>query len=48
MGFYNHIFKHRFSSDPTPLEVELKNYKEDINKAVINDADAKGEIKDAN
>lgn len=48
MGFYNHIFKHRFSSDPTPLEVELKSYKEDINKAVINDADAKGEIKDAN
>lgn len=47
MGFYNHIFKRRFSADPTPLEVELKSYKEDINKAVINDADEKGEIKDA-
>lgn len=45
--FYNHIFKRKFSDDPTPLDVELKSYKEEINKAIINDADEKGEVKDA-
>lgn len=45
--FYNHIFKRKFSDDPTPLDVELKSYKEEINKAIINDADEKGEMEDA-
>jgi stage V sporulation protein AA len=37
--FYNHIGGKRLTSDPTPLEVEMRNYESDVNKAIIVMAD---------
>ncbi len=36
--FYNHLGKRRYEKDPTPLEVEMRLYEEDINTAVINES----------
>lgn len=41
--FFNHIGKKKFSDDPTPVEVEMKIYENDINTALIEMADRKGE-----
>ncbi len=40
--FYNHIGKRRITTDPTPLEVEMKIYDEDVNKALIETAGREG------
>lgn len=40
--FYNHIGKRRITTDPTPLEVEMKIYDEDVNKALIENAGREG------
>lgn len=37
--FYNHIGGKRLTSDPTPLEVEMRNYERDVNLAVVEMAD---------
>jgi stage V sporulation protein AA len=37
--FYNHIGGKRLTSDPTPLEVEMRNYENDVNQAIIVMAD---------
>jgi stage V sporulation protein AA len=37
--FYNHIGGKRLTSDPTPLEVEMRNYESDVNNAIIVMAD---------
>jgi stage V sporulation protein AA len=37
--FYNHIGGKRLTSDPTPLEVEMRNYEYDVNQAIIVMAD---------
>lgn len=36
--FYNHIGPKKFSNDPTPLEVEMRLYEDDINTAIINNS----------
>ena len=41
--FFNHMGKKKFSDDPTPVEVEMKMYENDINTALIEMADRKGE-----
>ncbi len=33
--FYNHIGGKRITPDPTPLEVEMRNYERDVNQAII-------------
>ena len=33
--FYNHIGKRKITKDPTPIEVALRNYEEDVDKALI-------------
>ncbi len=33
--FYNHIGGKRLTSDPTPLEVEMRNYERDVNQALV-------------
>lgn len=33
--FFNHWFKKRFNEEPSPLEIELFKYQEDLNKHVI-------------
>lgn len=37
--FYNHIGGKKITSDPTPLEVEMRNYERDVNQAIIENAD---------
>ncbi len=37
--FYNHIGGKRLTSDPTPLEVEMRNYERDVNQAIVQMAD---------
>ncbi len=37
--FYNHIGGKRLTSDPTPLEVEMRNYERDVNQALVEMAD---------
>lgn len=33
--FYNHVGGKRLTSDPTPLEVEMRNYERDVNHAIV-------------
>ena len=37
--FYNHVGGKRLTSDPTPLEVEMRNYERDVNQAIVEMAD---------
>lgn len=37
--FYNHIGGRRLSKDPTPLEVEMRNYERDVNQALVETAE---------
>ncbi len=45
--FFNHIGKRRITSDPTPIEVSMRNYERDVNQALIETADREGEEIDA-
>lgn len=40
--FFNHIGGRRITKDPTPIEVEMRIYEEDVNKALIATADREG------
>lgn len=40
--FYNHFSRKRLTKDPTPIEVELKKYNQDLNSARVDMADEKG------
>lgn len=33
--FFNHVFKKRFNEEPSPLEVEMFNYQQDLDRYVI-------------
>lgn len=44
--FFNHFGKRRFTVDPTPMEVEMRTYEEDIEKTLIDDYSRKGKEKD--
>lgn len=33
--FYNHVGGKKLTSDPTPLEVEMRNYERDVNMAIV-------------
>jgi len=37
--FYNHLGKRRITKDPTPLEVEMRIYEDDVNQTLINNAE---------
>ena len=37
--FYNHISGKKLTSDPTPLEVEMRNYERDVNMAIVDMAE---------
>lgn len=41
--FFNHFGKKRFSSDPTPIEVEMRLYENDIQTTVVETYSRKGE-----
>ncbi len=40
--FFNHIGGRRITKDPTPIEVEMSIYEEDVEKALIKTADREG------
>lgn len=44
--FYNHFGGARFDSDPTPIEVQMRNYEMDIDTAVIETAGRSGSEQD--
>lgn len=43
LGFYNHFATRKSKKDPTPIHIEMRNYEEEMNKAIILDAARKGE-----
>ena len=45
--FYNHFTRFKIKTDPTPIQVEMRIYEEDVNKAVIQDAAREGKTIDA-
>lgn len=40
--FFNHIGGRRITKDPTPIEVAMRNYEEDVNKALVETAGREG------
>lgn len=45
--FFNHGAKKKFTDDPTPLQVQMRQYEQEVNQTVITDADRKKESLDA-
>ena len=41
MGFFNHFSKWKLNTDPTPLEVEMRLYEDNISKTLIQNAGRK-------
>ena len=41
--FYNHFGKRRLSKDPTPIELEMRSYETDIEPALVDGINKKGE-----
>jgi len=46
LAFFNHFGKKRFTADPTPIEVEMRLYENDIQTTVIADYSRKGQETD--
>lgn len=44
--FFNHIGGRRLTKDPTPIEVEMRVYETDVNRALIETADREGKTID--
>ena len=44
--FFNHFGRHRFTVDPTPMEVQMRLYENDIQTTLVEDAARKGEEND--
>jgi len=44
--FFNHVGGRRLTKDPTPIEVSIRNYEEDVDKALIAQAGREGKEKD--
>ena len=40
--FYNHVGGRRITIDPTPLEVEMRNYERDVNTTLVETAEREG------
>lgn len=46
--FFNHFSRFKIHTDPTPLQIEMRTYEEDVNKALIKNASREGKTMDAN
>ena len=46
--FYNHFKKRDIKNDPTPIQVEMRTYEEQMNKAMIKTAAREGKTIDVN
>ncbi len=40
--FFNHIGRRKLTSDPTPIQVSMKNYEDDVNKTLVQSAEREG------
>ena len=40
--FYNHVGKKKLSSEPTPIEVSMRNYERDMDEAIVKRRDREG------
>ena len=40
--FFNHVGRRKITSDPTPIEVSIRNYEEDVDKTLIEAAEREG------
>lgn len=40
--FYNHVFRHKKAKDPTPIQVEMRQFEKDMNETVIINKDREG------
>ena len=45
--FFNHIGGRRITTDPTPIEVEMRIYEKDVDDTLIETADREGKTIDA-
>ena len=45
--FFNHGTNKKFTDDPTPLQVQMRKYEQDVNQTIIIDADRKKDTRDA-
>ena len=43
MIFFNHFGKRRFTADPTPMEIQMRLYENDIQTTIVENAGRKGE-----
>ena len=46
--FYNHFHRRKVKEDPTPIQVEMSTYEEQVNKALIARASREGDTIDSN
>lgn len=46
--FFNHVGGRRLTKDPTPIEVSIRKYEEDVDKALIAQAGREGKEEEAN
>lgn len=44
--FFNHVGGRRITKDPTPIEVAMRTYEEDVNNALVETANREGKTKD--
>lgn len=45
--FFNHFSRLKIDSDPTPLQVQMRLYEDNVNKTVIENASREGRLKEA-
>lgn len=46
--FFNHFSRKKTTSDPTPIQIEMRKYETDVNSALIQNASREGKTIDAN
>ena len=46
--FFNHFSSKKTSSDPTPIQIEMRKYETDVNAALIQNSNREGKTIDAN
>lgn len=44
LAFYNHFRADKLHSDPTPIHIEMRNYEEEMNKAIMKEAEREGKV----
>jgi stage V sporulation protein AA len=45
--FFNHGARKKFTDDPTPLQVQMRQYEKEVNQAIVVDSERKKDVRDA-